>query len=82
MIHLDTDAIKRLRVLLWKKQRRRHPGKTIINICDNDPYYHSKHRKYWLAQNPWCKLIYLPPYAPNLNLIERLWKFLNLVQFL
>jgi hypothetical protein len=21
------------------------------------------------------KLLYLPPYAPNLNLIERLWKF-------
>ena len=21
------------------------------------------------------KLVFLPPYAPNLNLIERLWKF-------
>ncbi|MEZ4942426.1 MAG: IS630 family transposase [Saprospiraceae bacterium] len=62
---------------LWKKQRRRHPGKTIINICDNAPYYHSKYLKEWLAENPWCKVIYLPPYAPNLNLIERLWKFLR-----
>ncbi len=62
---------------LWKKQRRRHPQKTIINICDNAPYYHSKHLKNWLAENPWCKVVYLPPYAPNLNLIERLWKYLR-----
>ncbi len=62
---------------LWQKQRRRHRGKTIINICDNAPYYHSNYLKDWLAQNPWCKVIYLPPYAPNLNLIERLWRFLR-----
>lgn len=62
---------------LWKKQRRRHPGKTIVNICDNAPYYHSRVIKEWLARNPWCKIIYLPPYAPNLNLIERLWKYLR-----
>ena len=64
-------------IKLWKKQRRRHPGKTIINICDNAPYYHSKYLKEWLVGNPWCKVIYLPPYAPNLNLIERLWKHLR-----
>lgn len=64
-------------VELWEKQRRRHPGKTIINICDNAPYYHSNYLKDWLAQNPWCQVLYLPPYAPNLNLIERLWKFLR-----
>jgi transposase len=64
-------------IKLWKKQRRRHPGKIIVNICDNAPYYHSKYLKEWLAENPWCKVIYLPPYAPNLNLIERLWKFLR-----
>lgn len=64
-------------IKLWKKQRRRHPGKTIINICDNAPYYHSKYLKAWLVENPWCKVIYLPPYAPNLNLIERLWKYLR-----
>lgn len=62
---------------LWEIQRQRHPGKTIINICDNAPYYHSNYLKDWLKQNPWCQVIYLPPYAPNLNLIERLWKFLR-----
>ena len=62
---------------LWKKQHRRHPSKTIVNICDNAPYYHSRVIKEWLTQNPWCKIIYRPPYAPNLNLIERLWKYLR-----
>lgn len=64
-------------IKLWKKQHRRHPQKTIINICDNAPYYHSKYLKEWLAENTWCRVIYLPPYAPNLNLIERLWKYLR-----
>ena len=29
------------------------------------------------AQELNINLIYLPPYSPNLNLIERLWKFLR-----
>jgi transposase len=64
-------------IKLWKKQKRKHPGKTIVNICDNAPYYHSRIIKEWLILNPWCQVVYLPPYAPNLNLIERLWKFLR-----
>ncbi|MBK9337485.1 MAG: transposase [Lewinellaceae bacterium] len=60
-----------------EKQRHRHPGKTIINICDNAPITTPITSKTWLKQNPWCQVIYLPPYAPNLNLIERLWKFLR-----
>ncbi len=64
-------------IQLWSKQVLKHPGKTIYNICDNAAYYHSKVLKSWLADNPWCKVLYLPPYAPNLNLIERLWKYLR-----
>jgi transposase len=29
------------------------------------------------ASYGWIKLHFLPPYSPNLNLIERLWKFFN-----
>ena len=64
-------------IKLWSIQGLKHPGKTVYNICDNAPYYHSKVLKSWLEQNPWCKVVYLPPYAPNLNLIERLWKYLR-----
>ena len=45
-------------------------------VCDNARYYYNKQLRAWLADKP-ITLIHLPPYAPNLNLIERLWKFLK-----
>ena len=43
----------------------------------NRPFYQSVKRlpsKHYL-QDSRIKLVFLPAYAPNLNLIERLWKF-------
>ena len=64
-------------IKLWEAQHKKHPDKTIFNICDNARYYHSRIIKEWQNGNPWCIVIYLPAYSPNLNLIERLWKFLR-----
>ena len=46
----------------------------IYIVCDNARYYRSKAVQAYL-QNSRIKLVFLPAYAPNLNLIERLWKF-------
>jgi transposase len=46
----------------------------IYVICDNAGYYRSKAVQAYL-ENSRIKLVFLPAYAPNLNLIERLWKF-------
>jgi transposase len=46
----------------------------IYVICDNARYYRSKAVQEYLKGSR-IKLVFLPPYAPNLNLIERLWKF-------
>jgi len=46
----------------------------IYVVCDNASYYRSKAVQEYLKTSR-IKLIFLPPYAPNLNLIERLWKF-------
>jgi transposase len=46
----------------------------IYIICDNAGYYRSKAVQAYL-QTSRIKLVFLPAYAPNLNLIERLWKF-------
>lgn len=57
----------------------RHPTATAIRVVlDNASYNHSKEIKAYLDQ-PGCriKLVYLPAYAPNLNLIERLWWLLK-----
>ena len=43
-------------------------------ICDNARYYHCKAVEDDL-KTARINLLFLPPYAPNLNLIERLWKF-------
>jgi len=48
----------------------------IYAIADNARYYRSGLVKDFL-KNSKIKLIFLPPYSPNLNLIERLWKYLR-----
>lgn len=50
----------------------------IYCICDNARYYRSKLVKEFLKEEgKKVHLIFLPPYSPNLNLIERLWKYLK-----
>ncbi|RZK87400.1 MAG: IS630 family transposase, partial [Hymenobacter sp.] len=54
-----------------------HPGKArIYVVCDNARYYKNKELRQWLADKPICQ-VFLPPYSPNLNLIERFWKYLR-----
>jgi transposase len=57
-----------------QKIRETYPEKDIVVILDNASYNHAK---YTTAYAEWynIKLLFLPPYSPNLNLIERLWKF-------
>ena len=49
-------------------------AKKITVILDNARYYRSKVVAEYL-QNSRIELMFLPPYSPNLNLIERFWKF-------
>lgn len=43
-------------------------------ICDNAKYYDNDEVR-WYAKELGIKLHYLPAYSPNLNIIERLWKY-------
>ncbi|MGD8782713.1 MAG: transposase [Ignavibacteria bacterium] len=45
-------------------------------IVDNAKYYRNKAVKEYLI-NSRIEFIFLPPYSPNLNLIERLWKLMR-----
>jgi transposase len=49
-------------------------AKEIIVILDNAKYHYSKAVKEHL-ENSKIRLAFLPSYSPNLNLIERVWKF-------
>ncbi len=50
---------------------------SVIVVSDNGRANKSKLVKEWIANQSFIKIIYLPPYSPNLNLIERLWKFMR-----
>ena len=60
---------------LFSKLEAKHPAaKTIYVIVDNARYYRSRLLRQALKGTK-IKLVFLPPYSPNLNLIERYWKF-------
>jgi len=55
--------------------RKRKRGKKLVLILDNARYHHATMIQPWLNRNKkWMKLIFLPPYSPDLNNIERVWK--------
>jgi transposase len=58
---------------ILKQQNPTH--ERLYVISDNAKYYVSRVLKAYLVENPIIKLIHLPSYSPNLNLIERLWKY-------
>lgn len=51
-------------------------GKEVIIIEDNAKYHHANSVTE-LAKKLNITIVFLPPYCPNLNLIERIWKFMK-----
>jgi len=47
----------------------------LVLFVDNARYFHAIMVTEWLTEHPRVHLEFLPAYAPNLNLIERFWKF-------
>jgi transposase len=65
--------VKLLEALLAK-----HPEtEKFLLYLDNARYYSKPCVKQWLAAHRQFRLVFLPAYSPNLNLIERRWKFLR-----
>lgn len=61
----------------FKELEAFYPNKaTIYVIIDNARYYKNKVVQSWLKTSR-IEPIFLPPYSPNLNLIERFWKCLK-----
>jgi len=62
---------------LYQLALEKHPKtEKIYIISDNARYYKNKELTEWL-KGTLITQVFLPPYSPNLNLIERLWKFLR-----
>ncbi|MCP3971727.1 MAG: IS630 family transposase [Rhodobacteraceae bacterium] len=60
---------------MLEKLERNNPTMTAIHVfVDNARYHHAKILQPWLeSSDRRVKLHFLPPYAPHLNPIERLW---------
>ena len=74
--HKRYDAQVFLRFL--KRVLALYPGKRIVMILDNAKIHHARLLNDFLTENKdKLSLIFLPPYSPNLNLIEELWRWLK-----
>jgi transposase len=64
-------------IRFFQKLEDAYPRKRKVHVfCDNAPYYRNKAVKQYLETSRIC-LHFLPPYSPNLNPIERLWKWMK-----
>jgi len=53
----------------------RTPGKLMVLVLDNARWHHAKLIQPWLFKHRHViQLDFLPPYSPELNTIERVWK--------
>jgi transposase len=81
--YTDQNLTAQSVIELFELMMRQHPQTKHFRIyLDNVRYQHAKVLLAWIAQakqdrGVTFELKHLPAYSPNLNLIERLWKFLR-----
>ncbi len=60
------------------RQVSRRSGRRAVLIIDNAKYHHARlHREWRTQQEPDFQLLFLPPYSPDLNPVERVWKLVR-----
>jgi len=60
---------------LSKLLRRKRQGRKMLVVSDNARWHHAKALAPWLNRhNKSLRLDFLPPYSPELNHVERVWK--------
>lgn len=64
-------------ICFFQKIEKYYPNKNKIHVfCDNARYYRNEAVRKFLETSK-IVLHFLPPYSPNLNPIERLWKWMK-----
>ena len=77
IIRTDDTINTQSTVKLFETLEQKHPDANSIFITlDNAKYYKNSLINEYLKTSK-IKLLFMPPYSPNLNLIERLWKFMR-----
>ena len=70
---INAQAVINLLDAIAEKQKK---GKVYL-ILDNAKYHHALLVRRWRLHHPRFIFLFLPSYSPNLNLIERLWRFFH-----
>lgn len=73
---VDTVNASTICDFLWKL-RQANPGKFKVHVIWDNARYHRNAEVTEFAKNLGIKLHYLPPYSPNLNPVERIWKLMH-----
>jgi transposase len=73
---IDNVNAETLQELIDKIRAQRPEAERIIFILDNARYNHARLVSEHIAETN-VELHFLPAYSPNLNLIERLWRFVK-----
>lgn len=69
------NAASFLGFLQQLREASRDSQRRVVMICDNASYHHAKAHLPWRQeQEKEFALEFLPPYSPDLNPIERVWK--------
>jgi transposase len=72
-----TGSVNRDTVVeLLTRLRADHPHGRLTVVLDNARYFRNR-VVFGVARRLRVHLLFLPPYSPNLNLIERVWKFVK-----
>lgn len=68
------DALN-FQAFLGQLLRRRRRGRKMVVIVDNARWHHARALRPWLHKHRHAlRLDFLPPYSPDLNPAERVWK--------
>jgi transposase len=77
-VYQQADKVDASSIALFlAKLRKLNQGKYVIHVIWDNAGYHRDRSIQKFAAGLAIKLHYLPPYSPNLNPIERLWKILH-----
>lgn len=63
------------RAFLVRLLNRRGKGRVMVVVLDNARWHHARALRPWLRSHGHViRLEFLPPYSPDLNPVERVWK--------
>lgn len=78
IIRADDTLDARSTIELFKMIEDANPSaRKIVLFVDNALYYYNGDVVQYAQESKQLELVYLPSYSPNLNLIERVWRFMK-----